>query len=67
MARTLEEDLMDQERVCENCLRDYWGGPECPICGHVEESEPRILTRMERHQAAADAGRDTWEDYRGER
>ncbi len=27
----------------------------------------RRLTRHERHQVAADAGCDTWEDFRGER
>ena len=56
------------DRVCEACGHDYRGGQECPICGFIEEDErPRKLTRHERHQAAADAGRDTWEDYRGER
>jgi hypothetical protein len=32
-----------------------------------DRPERRRLTTYERHQAAADAGVDTWEDYRGER
>lgn len=46
-------------------------GLVCPECmGLAEEEEPkksRKLTRMEKLQAAADAGVDTWEEYRGER
>ncbi len=41
----------------------------CRACG-MDQSiviKSRKLTRMERLQAAADAGFDTWEDYRGKR
>lgn len=43
----------------------------CARCGVVypadQEHTCRRLTRTERLQAAADAGFDTWEDYRGEK
>jgi hypothetical protein len=35
--------------------------------GEEEDTPKKKLTRTEKLQAAADAGVDTWEDYRGER
>jgi len=35
--------------------------------GLIESSRRRKLTRYERLELAADAGHDTWDDYRGER
>lgn len=41
---------------------------ECNVCaGEFHAPLPARLTRNERLQLAADAGFDTWEDYRGER
>ena len=40
----------------------------CPICDQpIERVRERLrrLSRMERLQAAADAGVDTWDDYNG--
>ena len=41
----------------------------CPKCGADADriQERKKLTRYERHQALADRGIDTWEDYRGEK
>lgn len=60
-------------RYCEPC--DRWCGSreyECKLCGADTVREdlgprPRKLTTHERHQAAADAGFDTWADWRGEK
>jgi uncharacterized Zn finger protein (UPF0148 family) len=52
------------------------GNYNCPNCGWApkqaedepeDDDPPRRMTRQERLQAAADAGIDTWEEYRGER
>lgn len=45
------------------------GHPEFPPTPVELDEPPGVprLTRYERLQAAADAGVDTWEDYRGER
>jgi hypothetical protein len=30
---------LNTDRVCENCYRDWRGGAECPMCGHVTPPE----------------------------
>ena len=60
-----------QRRYCEPC--DRWVSAreyECRLCGAdttKAETPARKLTTHERHQAAADAGIDTWAEYPGER
>ena len=57
------------QRYCEMCDR-WWTTTkaECPLCGaDLQKPVRKRLTRMERLQAAADAGVDTWEDYREEK
>lgn len=55
------------KQYCGPC--DEWvvaKSGECPKCG-ADTEKPQKLTRMEKLQAAADAGYDTWADYRGEK
>lgn len=39
----------------------------CDVCSKEFPARQRHLSVYERLQLAADAGQDTWEDYRGER
>jgi len=54
----------------EHCERHDEYDDSCHDCYELQYGRyhrPRKLTQHERHQLAADAGHDTWEDYRGER
>jgi hypothetical protein len=48
-------------------VADLETAPVGPVTPSLFDEPPRRLTPHERHQAAADAGCDTWEEYRGER
>jgi hypothetical protein len=56
-------------RVCSAML-DYeegvFGDSLCRDCRRERSRGWKGLTVTERHQMAADAGVDTWEEYRGE-
>lgn len=28
------------DRRCEACYADWRGGPECPVCGHINAPDP---------------------------
>jgi hypothetical protein len=47
-------------------MRELPGSVEAEVVECIEEPEVDV-TPTERHQLAADAGFDTWEDYRGEK
>lgn len=50
--------------LCDEIVAD----DPCPDCGtDTDRIEPRPLTRNEQLEALADAGIDTWEDYRCEK
>jgi hypothetical protein len=62
MEHTWTVDRGDGCHYCSRCGADrYEAGRDDLPC------RPKRLTRQERLQAAADAGYDTWEEYRGER
>lgn len=50
---------------CDDCGIDVPSPGLCPECTDARPRER--LTRMERLQAMADRGCDTWAEYRGER
>lgn len=55
------------KRYCPLCDGLVQGDP-CPACGaDTDTIEPRPLTRAEQLEALADAGIDTWAEYREER
>ena len=55
--------ITHRTRYCGPCDR-LVQGLECPHCGaDTDRTRPR-LTRQERFEAMADAGCDTWDDYR---
>lgn len=58
---------MARRRYCGPCDALVDGDP-CPECGADTErvERPRRLTRQEQLEAMADAGIDTWAEYREE-
>lgn len=75
MSEKIPEDLRGElpDVVCEDCAEPLDAAGNCANCNEpcLSDGTPlfpqRRLTRQERLQEMADAGCDTWEDYRGER
>ena len=57
--------------TCQDCLEPdvklFYTQRKGWVCETCRDKRPAHLTRNERLELAADAGFDTWEDYRGER
>jgi hypothetical protein len=65
---TVDECMLCSVRDCPGNEPLHYHHDGCPYCYTAEEVDPKTkLSRNERLQAAADAGYDTWEDYRGEK